>query len=706
MKCKAWLCGGLLFCVMVCGFDITPPVNPAGSPKTSAKKTAPVKPYKVSASLQEVTNLKSFKKVFPLAPPQEKLLAQNLFVCSPTNAQQLFYLYEENDYKNVPSFVTTDLVLQLYHIFYDFTLRSVETDALTPLLKRLTEGMLKESISTWQNVHDANLKKAALKNVAYFGVAARALGLKTKIPPEAASLVRKELSLMDKHAGFEVGAIFPYKIDYSQFVPRGHYTRTETLKRFFRAMMWYGLAPFSLYYGDGGKKVRADEQIRQSLLFVRTMYRAKLDDEWMTIYEPTVFYVGAADDLTPAEWKQTSDKVFGKDAPVTEFANAKRFEEFVTTVQKLRPPRIKAKVVFMNRMPDPSIQLRFMGQRYIPDSEVLQRLSHPIERVFPSGLDVMAVLGSRRAEWILDTYAKIYNEKNWKDYKPTRARLIAEFSQVPSATWTSNLYWSWLHTLRALLEPAPPGYPSFMLNDAWKDKSLHTALASWAELRHDTILYGKQSVVECGGDEKPFVKGYVEPNVVFYDRLLRLTLQSREGLQKRRLLSSRLKDRFEQFEDLLTFLKRVSEKELRNQRLTRAEYDEIRYIGGKIEYMTLSVMEGEATSWELVNEADRDMAVVADVHTGGDGALEEGVGHAYEILVIVPIEGKLQLTRGAAFSYYEFKQPIANRLTDEQWQAALKAGKAPAPPVWTKTFVVPSPRRTKSSEFAAYSSGC
>ncbi len=726
MKRNAGLFAGLL-CLMVGGWFLLPmfaassksaPSKAASvAPATFQSVKAQVKPYKVSASLKEVANLKSFKKMFPLQPPQEKLLAQNLFVASPTNAQQLFYLYEENDYKDIPSFVTTDLVLQLYHIFYDFTLRSVETDALTPVLKRLTEGMLRESISTWQNVSDANLKKAALKNVAYFGVAARALGLNTNIPPEAASMVRKELSLMGKHQGFEVGAVFPYKIDYSQFIPRGHYTRTETLKKFFRAMMWYGLAPFSLYYDSGKGKTRADEQLRQSLLLVRTLYRAKLDDEWMTIYEPTAFYVGTADDLTPAEWKQASDQVFGKDAPVTAFVDEAKFDAFVKAAEKLRPPRIQPKFGRTMGVPagtphmiEPPLitgnQLRFMGQRYIPDSEVLQELSSPIERVFPSGLDVMAVLGSKRAEWILDTYAKIYNEKNWKDYKPTRTKLIAEFAKVPPETWTSNLYWSWLYALRALLEPAPAGYPSFMLNDAWKDKSLHTALASWAELRHDTILYGKQSTVECGGDEKPFVKGYVEPNVVFYDRLLRLTLQSREGLQKRKLLSSRLKDRFEQFEDLLTFLKRVSEKELRNQKLTDEEYYEIRYIGGKIEYMTLSVMEGKANSWALVNEADRDMAVIADVHTGGDNALEESVGHAYEILVIVPVEGKLQLTRGAAFSYYEFKQPIANRLTDERWHAALKAGKAPAPPVWTKTFVAPSKRRTKSSEFAEYSSGC
>jgi hypothetical protein len=666
---------------------------------------ATVKPYAVSASLKEVGNYGAFKKLIRLTPAQEKLLVRNLFVCTPTDAQQLFHIYENNDYLNLPSFVTTDTVLQLYHIFYDFTLRTVEIESLMPALKRLTEGMLSESAATWKQVDDPKLKQAALKNVAYFCVAARALGLEMSLPAGAASMAQKELSLIDKHQGFAVGAIFPYKIDYSQFIPRGHYTRSDALKRFFKTMMWYGLAPFALRYRMGGHPVRADEQIRQGLLFVRSLYRARLDDEWATIYEPTAFYVGSADDHTPAEWKQISDKVFGKDAPAAAFAGAPRFEAFIAEVEKLRPARIQARIVLEDLIADPTLQLRFMGQRYIPDSEILQRLCEPLARPFPAGLDVMAVMGGERARWILDTYAHIYNANGWTGYKPERSKLTAEFARVKPATWTSNLYWSWLHALKALLEPIPEGFPSFMRGDAWSDKSIHTALASWAELRHDTILYGKQSVSECGDGEKPFVKGYVEPNAVFYSRLLDLTLQSRDGLEKRKLLSKRLKDKFEQFEDLLTFLKNVSGKELRGERLTREEYLEIRYIGGMLERLTLSVMEGQPNSWELVSEADKNIAVIADVHTAIPEVLEEAVGRAYEILVIVPIEGKLALTRGAAFSYYEFTHPMEDRLTDEKWQAILKAGKAPEPPVWTKTFLAPARRRVKSTELETYSSG-
>ena len=65
-------------------------------------------------------------------------------------------------------------------------------------------------------------------------------------------------------------------------------------------------------------------------------------------------------------------------------------------------------------------------------------------------------------------------------------------------------------------------------------------------------------------------------------------------------------------------------------------------------------------------------------------ALEEGVGDAFPIYVIVPVEGQLTLVKGGVFSYYEFTVPLAERLTDEQWQ---KMSPKPDRPEWTKSFI-------------------
>jgi len=261
-----------------------------------------------------------------------------------------------------------------------------------------------------------------------------------------------------------------------------------------------------------------------------------------------------------------------------------------------------------------------------------------------------------------------------------------KFDSLPDETWRSNLYYGWLWTLKALTEPFGDGYPSFMTNQAWQDKSLNTALASWAELRHDTVLYGKQSGAEMGGwipEELP--KGYVEPNIGVYERLLWLTGYARENLAERNILPGELEDKMEEFEDLLQFLIDCSVKELRNEELTREEYQRIQYYGGTLEHLT-STTAGIGVRWfGITSDADKNMAVISDVHTAGNiGYLEEGVGYASHIFVVVPIGGKLYLTRGAVFSYYELTSN--KRISDEEWQAMLKEGRQPALPYWTGSF--------------------
>lgn len=669
------------------GFDI---------PYELAGVKAAVAPYKVKADLSNVVNAKQFGK---LTREQRALLAKNAFFAAPTDQQQLFYIYEQNDYKDIPSFITTDSVLQVYHIFYDFTLRNLENEKLYGILETLTNAMVKASKSVAGQMTDPKWKKAAEANQAYCMVAGHLMGMKTEAPSRRVeSMVEQELSAIREHAGRSKSAIFEFKVDYSQFLPRGHYTRSEKLKRFFRTMMWYGYMPFLV-----GAEAPSLPHIRQSLLIAQMLFTARIDgkpatETWERIYEPTVFYVGAADDLTPYQYKGIMNTVFGPSPTYAQLQDESKLEQVYAELKKLPQPRIE-----VQNLP-PGQHFKLMGQRYIPDSEMLQRLVQFPVRVWPKGLDVMAVLGSERAADVLDN---VYKEpEGWAEYLPRRNKLLQEFSATPLDTWQSNLYWGWMWGLDSLLDPAGEGYPSFMRNQAWLDKGLNTSLGTWAELRHDTILYAKQSATaECGGESEeppPPPKGYVEPNVEFYNRLLWLTKASRGGLGARGLLTEEMKEKFGDFEDLLTFLRNVSIKELTNQKLSRAEYDQIRVYGGNIERLTLSVIEGSADDWfSITNEADRDMAVIADVHTYANKCLEEGVGRANEILVVVPIEGRLYLTRGAIFSYYEFTHPSSDRLTDEKWQKMLKTGTAPPPPVWTKSFLsgtkseIPIPRRVR-----------
>lgn len=671
----------------------------------SSHRPGSLRPYTVSSSLKEVANLAAFERILKLTDAQRTMLARQLFAASPTDYRQLFWVYENNDYHNLPSFVTTDVALHLYHCFFDYALRTIEGAKLVPLLNELTSECLKASIAQWREAQSNDVKTAALKTVAYFGVASRLLNRTDAVPGPAQALMRTELALVSRHAGYANGSLLPYKIDYSQFVPRGHYTRSPALKRYFMTMMWYGLTPFATRFGDNSPS-RASAL--QGLLMARAMDQAGMLLTWGNIYEPTTFFVGNADDHIPAQWLGVAETVFGRGIRLAGLGDANRLSAFISRVEALPGPSISAKTLSGAGMPWPAHQLRLMGQRAIPDSAVLQALSEPLKRPFPAGLDVMATLGSSRATQLLDTYPDQYNPNNWSGYRPARDQLVREYRSIPDRRWTSTLYWNWLYALQPLLDRLPEGYPSFMTNEGWRDKTLQTALASWTELRHDTILYGKQSSVECGGDEEgPPPTGYVEPNVPLYDRLLNLVLRTRSVVSKNDLMTDELDNGFTEFASLLKFLKRCSEKELKGEKLSEDDNREIRYIGGKIEYLTRTTIEGQPQYWELVDKGDQDMAVVADVHTATPRVLQEGVGRAIEIVVIVPIGGKLVLTRGAMMSYHEFQQPMDDRLTDEAWRAMLDSGKAPKAPFWTRSFLLPAgPRNPKDDRTKSYSSGC
>jgi len=128
-------------------------------------------------------------------------------------------------------------------------------------------------------------------------------------------------------------------------------------------------------------------------------------------------------------------------------------------------------------------------------------------------------------------------ETDYRNYPENMAKMKAYITGLSKDTWTENLYWNWLYTLMPLTWEKPAGYPSFMRNSAWARKELNTYLGSWAELKHDTILYAKPVYAEAGGGgENIDDRGYVEPNPYIYARLASLVKMTGDGLRTRGLL--------------------------------------------------------------------------------------------------------------------------------------------------------------------------
>jgi hypothetical protein len=638
--------------------------------------TADVAPYVIDRDLGNVRNAGEFR----LSDGQVDMLYQNGFFAEPSSYDEVYELYKAMKERNIPIFVTTDSLLHAYHILYDYVLRQVEHHHFADSLLELTEFMASESLLQYTSIEDGDLKEAARLNLAFFTVAGRLLDPKFDIDGSVREDVKAELDLIEAHAGFEISPIMKVKEDYSQYVPRGHYTRSELFKSYFKAMIWYGRIPFTLKMSDAQEHVEIGRaHTRQALLIIGTLNTGKISGEkaisiWESIYEPTVFFVGRTDDLDLYDYSDLALEVFGENVGIEGIGGD--IDAFISQALELPGPRISSTGSLLNMQ-----GFRFMGQRFIPDSYMFQELVYPkTSRLMPKGLDVMVVLGSDRA-W--EHLADEWDEANFREQIE---KLKAEFGSLVLEDWTQNLYWLWLYTLRPLLAEKEGGYPSFMLSEAWMDKELSTALGSWTELRHDTILYAKQSyTLESAPPQPEFVEGYVEPNPELYSRLASLAAMTREGLLSRGLLSEEFKGRLERMEELSRTLMEISVKELEEESLTNSEYEEIWNIGGTLEYLITA----PASMAEMVNEADTRMPVVADVHTDPNSGtvLEEGTGYPMMLYVIAPVKGQLCISVGAAFSYHEFTQPMSERLTDEAWQEMLDSGKAPELPFWTGSYV-------------------
>ncbi len=369
------------------------------------------------------------------------------------------------------------------------------------------------------------------------------------------------------------------------------------------------------------------------------------------------------------------------------------WKAFGDALAKLDPAIYKPSIQLQTGVAQGTI-VKFMGQRGLLDGWVISRVTS-LERPMPTGLDVMAALGSKAAAGILDTNSEAFNPKGWVDYGRRLSDATAKLASLKPSEWATNLYVGWLDVLRSKVAPPPHAVPPFMKSGAWATASLEGGLASWAQLRHDTILYGEQTAIEMGDgeEEQPYVRGYVEPNLPFYDKMTRLLSMMRTGLVERKLIAKDALLDLDHLRALTTFLRGCVEKEVAGKPLAKADHLRIRKIEGEIEEITTDLLM-QGLNYNTLTQDDRDMALVADIHSADPLAFTVACGHADDLIAIVPIEGKQYLARGPVFSYYEFPVQMTERLTDEKWKAMLRDGKAPERPFWTSQYRSAKPART------------
>jgi hypothetical protein len=251
-----------------------------------------------------------------------------------------------------------------------------------------------------------------------------------------------------------------------------------------------------------------------------------------------------------------------------------------------------------------------------------------------------------------------------------------------------NLYYAWLYALQPMLKPIESDKVAACLrSNDWMHKQMATALASWAELRHDTILYVKQSYTPGAGSapgmhERPKPVHFVEPQPEAYRRMAAMVAKMQKDLAAMDAMPAGLEKNYERFAAVCEKLAVVADKELAGKDLTPEDQQTL--AGAVWELKSCTVLPDNLKK-AVLSETDSSMAVAADVHTDTNASkvLEECVGTPFLLTVTMTVAGKPVIFSGATFSYYEFKHPMDKRLTDEAWQKMLEVEKdRPALPAW------------------------
>lgn len=689
----------------------------------------------------------------------------------------LFYKLWKDD---LPVFISTDAILQAWHRTYDMMVEELEETYLFNAMDRMLAGMAAQIPAAWKEAGDGELRDSLL-DADYFLAVARSLladaddpvssqlGQGARVASTLAAISGEQLEQFNLFGACR-------SVDYSQFKVRGHYEHSERLGRYFQCLTWLGRIDFRVAGGpfqdcpDEAPHMATPREMAGALVLWHLLVHSGEFETWLNMDRTMQAFVGWTDSMTFAHLDQllaAADVHSLADVP-----DLAAVEELQTMLLAgdLGAQDIRSDF-FVSPLGPEQVQLprsfTVFGQRFTPDSWALSKVVYDdilwtengvtseVCRRVPSALDVaFAVLGNNQivpeiVDRILDANPAASPDPvaPYRDGKPYQHNLAAVRQVVEAqaaSTWDTSVYFGWLDTLRTLSAPTTDArYPETMRTRAWAMKTLNTQLASWTQLRHDTILYTKQSYTS--GGECSFPAGYVEPRVEFWRRLRLMALRAHELIAGLRYdgeftfpetiyereagrivigeitvpLSEVQKHQLEHlhgFADALAILEEISRKELAQQCLDDAEVDFLRDLieedgwlpfGGSAAQRTYDgwyprlfyrkLSEPNDAIFHANRGSDAYDALVADVHTDVPSAgpcdspghvLHEGVGRVNLLMIAVESGADRMVLAGPVMSHYEFAiEGPPRRLSDWEW--AYEYLWQAKPDEWTKDYLVP-----------------
>ncbi|AFN73621.1 hypothetical protein MROS_0377 [Melioribacter roseus P3M-2] len=666
----------------------------------------------------------SIKIKYELTEDEIELLKKNGFVVTERiSGADFLHIYLDLYKNDIPAIVTTDAILNAFHLSYDVILKEVEIESIIPKLKVLLKGMheaLPQLESKYGSIPELvpMLKDAEV----YTATALKLLGENYELLYQDNKKTLDELSgLIDNlsAAGYPLFSSQERKIDFSQFKVRGHYEDTyyPELASYFKTMIWLGRTELYLIppeeAADNVAKENVQRQIIDAFLISELVETAGVYNEYASIDNLLKAFVGEQDNVTLEELREVFNEAQVQSA--VDLLDTNKVNEFqnILATKPYADQKILSQILMSDPMsPEqikPASAFLLFGQRFVIDSYITNNVTYDrilynnekIRRMLPSLLDVMFALGNSAAAQLLKDELEQYH------YSANIASLRYLIDSYTNEFWNASIYNSWLNSIRSLNPPEDrSGFPEFMQTAAWWQQKLNTQLSAWTELRHDNLLYAKQSY--SGGVVCSFPHGYVEPFPQFYERMKTLAENTYAKLENIDGENQSLKNYFSFFGNVMDTLKTIAEKELNSSPLNE---NEIRFLKNLLyENMVGCAPVFNGWYYHLIYKSpygSRDEApdlIAADYHTSPTDELGNVVGwvkHAgtgrRNLMIVAaehPNEG-LTVFAGPVNSYYEYVTNGFYRIGDSEWEEEYldKAQR----PEWTNVYLADSEGRKMPS---------
>jgi hypothetical protein len=309
------------------------------------------------------------------------------------------------------------------------------------------------------------------------------------------------------------------------------------------------------------------------------------------------------------------------------------------------------------------------------------------DRPLGSGLDVAAAFGSATALGALQAEGQF---ALYAGLQGALQKLQAKYAQ--GLLGDDPLYSLWLEALRTQWQTAPKTPISGPL---WDVKRLQTGLASWATLRHATVLMNEVTGAECGGPSMEQIvmrapHGYVEPDPATFKaiaHLFDLTLAQWNELEAGgdAAMALGVAENLAGSRDEALYYAGIAQDEIDGKTLSAKNYADIEYAGGRLgdEYKMYLSLARDDNGLMQPDPIGKIAEISGDASTG---YTEAAVGNVLEWDQIIPDFGHHDIVKGGIYSYYEFAAPAP--MTDSEWRGKIDST---PPPAWVGPYLAITP---------------